>query len=143
MTDLALPGVAYAEANCGRWIARCPRPYCTNALALEREQAGFVCEGGLACGMAAPLEWPADPDAIEAILLQRPVPTTRNWLPGETLQQLLEENAVHHCIPGDWLELAKAQPGGGLDLLVTVDERVVGGILHQQLEAAGSREIGA
>lgn len=143
MTDLALAGVAYAEASCGQWIARCPRPWCTNALLVERGQPEFACNGGLACGATAPLSWPADPDAIEAILLLRPVPTTRNWLPGETLQQLLEENAVHDCIPSEWLELAQAQPGGGLDLLVTADERVVGGILHQQLEAAGRREIGA
>ena len=33
--DLAIAGVAYAEANWGRWLARCPRPLCTNALALD------------------------------------------------------------------------------------------------------------
>lgn len=31
--------------------------------------------------MVAPVEWPADADAIWAVLLERPVPGTRNWYP--------------------------------------------------------------
>jgi hypothetical protein len=33
--------------------------------------------------------------AIEAALRVRPDPTTRNWLPGETVADLLRENAEH------------------------------------------------
>lgn len=143
MTGLALTGVTYAEAHCGRWIARCGRPWCANALAVDPGLSELTCVGGMACGWSGPIVWPADPDAIEAILLLRPVPTTRNWLPGETLQRLLEENAEHDCIPAEWLALAEARPGGALGLMTVVDERVVGGLLYQQLEAAGRREIGA
>lgn len=144
MTDLAVAGVTYAEAYCGEWIARCGRPWCANALLIARGQDGFRCTGGHACGWAGSIVWPPDPDAVEAILTLRPVPTTRNWLPGETLAQLLVENAEHGCIPDQWRQLAEKQPGGVLDLLVAVDERVTGGVLHQQLEAAAvCREIGA
>lgn len=144
MTDLAIAGVTYAEANWGAWVARCPRPWCTNAVQLDRGQDRFACEGPDGCGLTADVHWPADPDAIEAILQLRPVPRTRNWAPGETLNQLLVENAEHDCIPAEWRALAEAAPDGTLDLMVAEDERVVGGLLYQQLEAAGlRREIGA
>lgn len=143
MTDVVVIGQTFVRAECGTWLAGCPRPYCANALAVQRGQSQFVCEGPMSCGAVGELVWPADPDAIEVILLLRPVPTTRNWLPGETLANLLEENAAHDCIPDEWAELAQAQPAGALSLLATADERVIGGILHQQIEAARRREIGA
>lgn len=143
MTAPARADVVYVEAYQGMWIARCGRPWCTNALALDRGQTRFECVALDGCGWFGEAIWPADPDAIEAILAVRPVPGTRNWLPGETLAQLLEENAVHGCIPDEWVELGRAQPGGGLEIMFALDERVVGGVLYQQLEAAGRREIGA
>lgn len=136
--DLAVSGVAYAEANWGRWIARCPRPWCTNALAVDPGQQTFRCEyrvGG--CGWDSPVSWPADPDAIEALLIMRPAAQTRNWQPGETLEDLLAENAAHGCLPAEWLQLPARTP-----LLATIDGRAAGGILHDQLEAAGRRTIG-
>ena len=143
MTGVALVGVAYAEVNHGRWIARCPRPYCTNAMQVDRGQATFGCVALDGCGWIGELVWPADPDAIEALLAMRPVPGTRNWLPGETLAQLLAENVVHRCEPPEWQQLADAA-GGSLALLDVVDEVAVGGLIHQQLEAAGlRRQIGA
>jgi hypothetical protein len=143
--DLALTGIAYVEANWGRWVARCPRPLCTNALAVEPGQLLFVCTGLGGCGIDAPVVWPADPQAIEMILEMRPVSRTRNWVPGETLEDLLAENAAHGCLPPALLELAAATAGTGEKpiLLATIDNRVVGGVLHHQLVAAGRREIGA
>jgi hypothetical protein len=139
----AVLGVAYAEANFGRWISRCPAPWCTNALALDRGQSRFVCAGPDSCGTVAELSWPADPDAVEAILAMRPIIGTRNWLPGETLAELIGENAAHGVVPPEWSELAAAA-GGQLEILATEDERVVGGLLFHHLEAAGlRREIGA
>lgn len=138
MTDLAIPGMAYAFAEWGMWKACCPRPGCTNAMALLRDQQMFSCLGQHSCGFEAPITWPADPDAIESILAMRPLPANQNWLVGETLEQLLEENAAHGCLPPEWLEIDEPRTV----LLEHVDGRVVGGLLHRHLVAAGRREIG-
>lgn len=137
-SGLALPGVAYAEANWGRWLARCPRPWCTNAIALEVGQVEFLCVGARdACGFSGPVVWPPDPQAIEALLGMRPVQRTQNWLPGETLEDLLVENAAHDCLPPDWKALEQRTL-----ILHEVEGVAVAGLLHQQLVAAGRREIG-
>jgi hypothetical protein len=138
---VAIAGVAYAEANWGRWVARCVRPWCTNAIALELGQVEFLCIGGPdACGYSTVVVWPPDPQAIEAILGMRPVRRTQNWSVGETLEDLLAENAAHGCLPP---EMLTAAPGERPILLRTADQVAVGGLLHQQLEAAGRRQIGA
>jgi hypothetical protein len=139
MTDLAVPGMAYAFAEWGMWKACCPRPGCTNAMMLLRDQLTFSCLGPHSCGLEAPITWPADPDAIEAVLAMRPLPANQNWLPGETIEDLLVENAAHDCLDPDLLALAV---GPRAVLVRTVGQRVVGGLLHQQLEAARRREIG-
>ena len=138
MSDLAIPGVAYAFANWGKWKARCPRPGCTNAMALDSDQLVFACLGPDSCGIEAPVVWPPDPQAIEEILAMRPLTINQNWLPGETLEDLLAENAEHGCLPPEWLEVQDRTL-----LLVTADQRAIGGLLHHQLEAAGRRKIGA
>jgi hypothetical protein len=137
---VAIAGVAYAEAICGQWAARCPRPDCANAMPLIAGQDIFVCDSLGGCGFVADIVWPPDPQAIEAILMMRPVFTTRNWLLGETLEDLLAENAAHGCLPP---EMLTAAPGERPILLRTADQVAVGGLLHQQLEAAGRRQIGA
>lgn len=73
--------VARARVNHGRWIADCPRRYCANAIRLEPHQSTFHCSGLGGCQMVAGIEWPADADDIWQALLERPVPTTRNWYP--------------------------------------------------------------
>lgn len=143
MTGIAIAGVAYAEAQVGMWFARCPRVPCTNAVALERGQPEFICLGQDSCGFVAPVVWPADPVAIETVLLMRPVPITRNWLTHETIEDLLAENAEHGCLPPEWLALADDSPERRALLVTTTDGRVTGGLLHQELEAAARREIGA
>jgi hypothetical protein len=141
VTDLALTGVAYAEANWGRWLARCPRPLCTNALVLEVGEPMFVCAGLGGCGITAELIWPADPQAIEALLAMRPVSRTQNWVPGESLEDLVAENLAHDIVPPEWLALSEFDPQ--LVIADIQDQRVTGGLLHKQLVAAGRREIGA
>lgn len=138
MTTPVLTGVAYAYANHGRWVADCPRPYCTSAMALLREQETFVCEGAVdSCGITSPIQWPNDPAAVELILMQRPAFATRNWVLGETLEDLIRENAEHGIAP--------PSDGQGTTLAAfIVDERLVGGTLHEQLAAAAARQrIGA
>lgn len=106
MSDLAILGVAYAEVQAGMWIARCPRRDCWNAVALILGDPVMVCHGDRhACGAESPIVWPRDPEAIAALLRMRPAPLTQNWLPHETLQDLLTENAEHGCLPPEWLAL--------------------------------------
>lgn len=106
MSDVALTGVAYAYVEAGLWIARCPRLDCKNAVALLLGDPIMVCHGDRhACGAESPVMWPRDPEAIATILRMRPVPLTQNWLPHETLQDLLTENAEHGCLPPEWLAL--------------------------------------
>lgn len=136
MTDLAIPGIAYAEANWGRWIAKCPGPWCDNAMGLERDQAVFVCAGPDSCGFTTDIVWPPDPAAIELLLGMRPANKVRNWVPGESLEDLLAENAVHGFLP----------PGIEADRSTVIatfqDDRLVGGLLHQQLTSAARPQIG-
>lgn len=72
---------ARARVNHGRWIADCPRPYCTNALRLDPGQGTFHCAGEGGCQLVAEVEWPADAAGIWGALAERPVPGTRNWYP--------------------------------------------------------------
>lgn len=100
--------VARAHVNWGRWIARCPRDLCTNAMRLERHQGTYVCAGAGGCGLQCGVEWPSDADEIWEALLERPVPNTRNWYPkgdpiavltgsphGQSAAELREEQRQH------------------------------------------------
>jgi hypothetical protein len=81
-------------ANFGRWVVACPRcPHAVDVDARTRTPA-FSCA---VCGLRAELEWPSHEmvAGIERLLLMRPDPTKQNWLPGETLSDLLEENVTH------------------------------------------------
>lgn len=94
MFALAVPGVAYAEANWGRWVARCPRLGCYSAKQLNPGQ-GFICDD---CGHITDVVWPADTDIIEHLLMLRPDVTTRNWTASETVDDLWLEN-LRHGVP--------------------------------------------
>jgi hypothetical protein len=133
-TDLAVPGVAYAYANYGRWVTDCPRQWCTNALQVRRGQTHFECDGPDSCGWTAPLVWPPDPDAIEAILAARPANSVRNWALGEPLAKLIEENAAHDCLPAVWTDPG-LERAGAIPILSAVDEVAVGGIILPAVEA--------
>lgn len=136
VVDVAVPGVAYAEANWSRWVARCPAGLCTNAVQVQRWQPRFVCDGAGGCGWTTELVWPADPEAVEVLLAMRPDAKTRNWVPGETLNDLLADNTTHGVLPPSWLAV------GGC-VLETRDGRVTGGLLAAALPEYRRREIGA
>lgn len=106
--------IARAYANWGRWVADCPREFCSYAFQLEPGQSTFTCrvmdrQGNVhGCGMEAPVEWPADVAEIDAELKRRPVESTRNWFPqghpragasgsphGQTVADLRAEAELH------------------------------------------------
>jgi hypothetical protein len=132
MSDIAIPGMAYAYANYGRWVVDCPRPWCTNAMQVRRGQTQFACLGPDSCEWTAPIVWPPDPDAIEAILAVRPANSVRNWTVGETLAHLLEENAVHGFLPAEWTK--PLEGNSAAKILETVNEVAVGGTMMPAIE---------
>jgi hypothetical protein len=94
MSTLVMPGVTHAYANHGRWVAVCSHAaYCDAAAHLERFQDGFICE----CGRATTVVWPSGDMVfgVERLLSMRPHPKNRNWLPVETLTDLMLENGQH------------------------------------------------
>lgn len=78
MGTLIAFGRARARINWGRWLADCPRSDCAGAEELTPRQAMFHCSS---CGYLAEIDWPADPDGLWTVLLERPSPQTRNWYP--------------------------------------------------------------
>ena len=101
MTALLLrsgrPRIA-VRANWGRWIVDCPR-VSSHALWVEAGTPFFICP---ACGAEAELVWPDEATrvGIERLLMMRPNEADRNWVPGETLHDLLDENVAHAIFPG-------------------------------------------
>ena len=77
--------------NHGRWVANCPADQCSEAHAVTPGD-GFMCVN---CGMVSKLGWPLNMEQLTRTLSLRSVPETRNWLPGETLDDLVAENLEH------------------------------------------------
>ena len=130
---------ALTFVNHGRWIAHCPMPGCPNAEHFGKDlSTGHV--GGLTgarfrcahCAWVGPAEWPPNVDDIDRLLRQRPVPATRNWMPGETVHDLLAENIEHGILPATPDQIAAGN--GGLLLAIVGDHLVSGAAL-----AAGGR----
>ena len=104
---------------CSEWIADCK--FCPNAMPISIKDPRFFCSHGRcsnggnngADGAAVRIVLP-EPlmiMKIEALLVLRPQPMTRNWNPGETVVDLISENAAHGiCL--DKLEKAKAMLKG-------------------------------
>lgn len=124
---------ARARVNWSRWIVDCPTPYCRGAMGVLPGDDMVWCSD---CGcMTTSIVWPADPEGIELILSMRPDWTTRNWEPGESLEDLLVENITHgHDVPGLDLE------GGSREIMLTVNDRIVGGLLLDALPSAELRK---
>ena len=111
---MAIEYQAVAYLNHGMWVAMCPRPSCNNAEKRGKCDDGttggldserFICRvshGG--CGLACGVVWPPEIAQIERLVMVRPIVTTRNWVPGETLHDLLHENAMHGFVPSDSLD---------------------------------------
>lgn len=86
----------FAYHNHGRWIAECP--HCHFAIAVRPGFVDFLCgrlpNGRLlktGCGLEAKVQWPADVEGIEVALAERSRTENRNWLPGETVVDLLAQ----------------------------------------------------
>lgn len=94
----ALP--ATARVNHGEWIADCPTVGCGSAMNLN-PGLPFLCGSCLNAEIGhrwRSVSWP-DAEAIEAVLLQQPLHTLRNWTPGVEVEQLSE--AVEAELRGD------------------------------------------
>lgn len=85
------------RANWGRWVAPCPR--CPSALWVDLGTSSVVCGD---CRLSYELVWPSDDMivGVERLLMLRPDVVTRNWEPGETLHDLLNENIQHGLTMG-------------------------------------------
>lgn len=82
----------HAYVNHGRWIAECPD--CRNAQLACRTDKRFLCNecGNIAVGgLWRPVEWPANVQAVENLLENRPL-VNQNWAPGEDMEILAIEN---------------------------------------------------
>lgn len=83
-----------AIVNSGRWLARCP--FCAGAERVFESNPVFLCMSCHNKGTAhIKVEFPEERKEIEAILIKRPDPATRNWEPGETIEFLQQENIEH------------------------------------------------
>ena len=84
--------VIVAAVNHGRWVAECP--WCRDAQRVDLSDPWFYC---VACGNAenghlwVPVKLPAALKAIEHALLERSHEENRNWLPHETVVDLLAQ----------------------------------------------------
>jgi hypothetical protein len=92
-------GTVQAFVNDSRWLVQCPNATCNSAQLASKVDRRFFCVSCLNAdngGHWLNVEWPKDHQAIEEVLLQRPNPSTRHWMPGETVKDLERENAEHN-----------------------------------------------
>lgn len=115
-------------ANHGRWVVECA--YCPSAEAVSIGATTFVCRHEL-CPHYLEVqlcELPAEAVEIEKILVLRPDVQNRNWIPGETVEDLLVESHEHKlALPDkykDWKPPVK-QPEVVLDEVMAVAEEPV------------------
>lgn len=82
-----------ARVDHSRWIVDCPTDGCNAAYYFNDDDLRFWC---VYCNTGwHRIVLPARRARIEALLLARPSPATRNWRPGETIADLEDENAEH------------------------------------------------
>lgn len=99
---------AHPVMNWGRWIASCPDSACPNAEHYGPDPYANTAPhiGGLKddrfdcsfCKRTFGVEWPQERTEIEVELQLRPVPSTRNWIPGEPVAHLTAENIEHGLV---------------------------------------------
>jgi hypothetical protein len=98
VSGLVLDPSVPARVNTGRWIALCPAARCAGAEYVSFDRASFFCcecrnEEAGHVPLAVTLPDEETRAAIEAALLARPDPETRNWTT-ETVEELLAENEL-------------------------------------------------
>ncbi len=85
-----------AYVNHSRWVCDCPN--CNSGILIkdfgERERyfRVFTCGN---CKIMTSFIMPDNVGKIESVLLSRPIDTNRNWLPGESIEKLWQENYLH------------------------------------------------
>ena len=87
-------GKLKAEINHGRWIVNCPADDCGGAMIVSSLTPYFMCPycaNIINKGKWFNVNFPQDKKGIETILEKR-LKKNRNWLPGETLEDLIKEN---------------------------------------------------
>lgn len=87
-----------ARIDAGRWIVECPDCHDAQYVWPDDEQPLFMCVtcfNGAGDGLWRRVALPQDRSAIEELLLKRPVPGTRHWRDGETVEDLRAENRAH------------------------------------------------
>lgn len=92
-------GIVLAQIVRSSWVARCP--YCPSQMFVQPGEPFFCPDCALQGNGHKPMAvvWPKERQAIELILLKRDNPMNRNWLTGETVDDLIREN-VEHGIAG-------------------------------------------
>lgn len=92
-----LKGEVQAEIVRSHWRVDCP--FCAGAIFVQPGEPYFCPDCMMQANNFHPMKviWPENRTAIEAVLVKRPDPLTRNWLPakGETLAMLKAENEAH------------------------------------------------
>lgn len=89
-----------ARVEDGRWIAECP--FCASAQVVSPLDPRYLCAGPDGCananvrGAYASVIFPSEKtrDQLEAVLLERPDRLTRNWMPRESVSDLVAENVA-------------------------------------------------
>lgn len=78
----------------GAWVVGCE---CLETVFYEPGEAFFCpnCLNATNGHQPRPVEMPSERAIIEGLLLKRPDPNTRNWLAGESTDDLLLENFTH------------------------------------------------
>lgn len=94
---------ATAIVSGGVWVARCPLKDCHGCEIVSFTRGTFFCcECRNAAWKHQPIQVVVPDDAtrakIEAALVVRPVPATRNWVPPETVADLAAENVEHGIV---------------------------------------------
>jgi hypothetical protein len=84
--------------NDGRWLVQCP--HCNSAQLAARSDPRFFCIECQNNGtmLWAQVVWPADPTGIETELSARPHAVNQQWLPSETVADLVAENAANGVV---------------------------------------------
>lgn len=95
-------GKSIPYMNHGRWVVECPSLVCGGAERVLPWQALVVCvcrdrdfcQHPSPCGTIIQLDWPADWQQIQTVMADRSI-INRNWVPGETVEQLRGENMAY------------------------------------------------
>lgn len=89
----ALP--LHAWIGSSDWVITCD--VCRETIVINFGEIYFCpqCLNAAHGGKARKVIFPADREAIERLLILRPNPDNRNWLPHETVEDLRKENAEH------------------------------------------------